>query len=198
MNSEQVTPSGQRRAFIGIPVDKAFQVQINRVLESVRASRRDISWVPEGNRHLTLAFLGKLPDRQIEALLDSFDQTYRQEQHFEYGFTKLTHFPARSSRLIALTGEPAGALAQLFDRTQAFLEGENARFDRKPFRPHITLGRIKKVQKTNDPFELPVDIRMSVNTLKFFQSTLTRSGSIYSTLREVQLRHGRGDKALPA
>ncbi len=175
VNSEQVKPSGQRRVFIGIPVDKAFQAQINGVLEPVRASRRDISWVPEGNRHLTLAFLGNLPERQIEALLDSFDQTYRQEQRFNYGFTKLTHFPARSSRLIALTGEPAGALAQLFDRTRAFLEGENAQFDRKPFRPHITLGRIKKAQKPNNPLELPVDIRMSVNTLKFFQSTLTRS-----------------------
>ena len=65
------------RIFIGIPCDKQAQRQINELLRQKRKSTLDIRWVPENNRHLTLAFLGNLPRPSVDNLLGLFDETYQ-------------------------------------------------------------------------------------------------------------------------
>ena len=176
-----------QRVFIGIPVDKQSQLLINDLLKPIKNSRQDIRWIPENNRHLTLAFLGNRPVSEVDNLLPLLDETYQHETHFQYRLTTLERFPDSAGRIIALTDEPTGPLNNLYQITRKLLQSNNIEFYRKEFRPHITLGRIRKAKQVKTTFDCQTNIKLDISKVIFYQSTLTESGSIYSPLKATQL-----------
>jgi len=176
-----------QRVFIGIPVDARSQQQINKLLEPVKNSPHDLRWVPENNRHLTLAFLGDMEVSVVEKLVSSFDDVYRREACFKYRLSLLTRFPNSSGRIIALTGEPADPLDHIYQITLDFLSANKVEFDRKRFRPHVTLGRIKKAKQVKTNFDKQTGITMDINRVRFYRSTLSQAGAIYQVLSEIEL-----------
>jgi 2'-5' RNA ligase len=176
-----------QRLFIGIPVDNRSQRKINEILKPIKVSNPDIRWVAEANRHLTLAFLGNIPDPQVETLRRYFEKTYRGCLQFNYRFTRLTRFPRANSGIIALTGEANTAVEHLFRVTRRFLQKHEVGFDSKGFRPHVTLGRIKARKNVNTSFLQTMEMSLAVDKVRLYQSRLTESGSIYTTLEETRL-----------
>ena len=187
MTDKLTIPPGTQRVFIGIPIDKQSQQHINRLLKPTMDSRRDIRWVAENNRHLTLAFLGNRPISEVEYLLRMFDESYQQETRFQYRLSSLTRFPDPRGRIIALTNEPTEPLDNLFQITLKLLRRNEIEFDRKKFRPHVTLGRIRRPKHIKKTFEQHIKIKLDITKITLFQSTLTESGSIYLPLKETQL-----------
>lgn len=176
-----------QRVFIGIPVDERSQQQINKLLAPVKSSRHDLRWVPENNRHMTLAFLGDIEAPVVENLVRLFDEVYRREACFKYRLSMLTRFPNSSGRIIALTGEPTDPLEHLFQITLDFLSGNDVEFDRKRFRPHVTLGRIKKAKQVKTNFDKQVGVTLDISRVRFYRSTLSQGGSVYQVMSEVEL-----------
>jgi 2'-5' RNA ligase len=146
--------------------------------------------VAGNNRHLTLAFLGNKPISEVDNLLRLFDQTYQHEARFQYSLSSLTRFPDPTGRILALTGEPGGPLDNLFQVTSGLLQRNRIEWDQKKFRPHLTLGRIKKAKQVKTTFEQKTRIQLDINKITLYQSTLTESGSLYTPLKETQLRSG--------
>ena len=176
-----------QRVFIGIPVDTRAQQHINGLLRPLKESRGDIRWVPEINRHMTLAFLGNVPEVEVDILTGLFDQTYRQARHFRYKFSMLTRFPEPTGRIIALTGGPVRSLDNLIQITLKALQSNGQRTDPRGYRPHLTLGRLKKAKHLKTTFEQKINIDLEVAKVTLYQSTLTESGPIYSILKETKL-----------
>jgi len=176
-----------QRVFIGTPIDKQSQQQINELLKPIRDSRRDIRWVVESNRHLTLAFLGNRTHSEVDELLRLFDETYQQKTHFQYRLSSLVRFPDPKGRIIALTSEPTGPLDHLFQITLKLLQRNKLEFNRKKFRPHITLGRIRRPKHVKTTFDRQTNINLDIIKITLYQSTLTDSGSIYTALKETLL-----------
>lgn len=176
-----------QRVFIGIPVDERSQLLIDELLEPIKNSRQDVRWVPRNNWHLTLAFLGNKPIDEIENLLYLFDEIYQHEARFQYRLSKLERFPDSIGRIIALTNESTASLENLFQITSGFLRKHNVEYHRLEFRPHITLGRIRKPKHVNTSFDQHINITLDISKIRFYQSTLTESGSIYLSLKDRQL-----------
>lgn len=176
-----------QRVFIGIPVDQQAQRHINRLLVPIQNSRQDIRWVAENNRHLTLAFLGNKPINDVENLVGLLDEAYQQEACFQYSLSTLTRFPDAAARIIAVTGIPTAPLDNLFQLTLKLLQRSKLEFDQKKFRPHITLARIRKPRHVKTTIYQQINIKLDITKIILFQSTLTESGSVYSTLKDIQL-----------
>ncbi len=182
-------PHGTQRVFIGIPIDNQSQQHINELLKPIKDSRQDIRWVPENNRHLTLAFLGNRPISEVDNLIQQFDESYQQETRFQYRLSTLERFPDPAGRIIALTNEPAGSLDELFQVTLKLLQRNEIEFSRKKFRPHVTLGRIKRPKHVKKTFDQQININLNITKITLYQSTLSESGSIYLQLKEIQLNN---------
>ena len=180
-------PPGTQRVFIGIPIDKQSQQHINELLKPIKDSRWDIRWVPENNRHLTLAFLGDRPISEVDNLIRQFDESYQQETRFQYRLSTLERFPDSKGRIIALTNEPTESLDKLFQITLKLLQRNEIEFDRKKFRPHLTLGRIKRPKHVKKTFDQQININLDITKISLYQSTLTDSGAIYSVPKETLL-----------
>jgi len=176
-----------QRVFIGIPVDRLAQQKINELLIPEQQSNPDIRWVPEHNRHLTLAFLGNRPAGVIENLCRSMDQAYQREPGFKMGPSRLERFPNSSGNIIALVFKSDARLSRLYQATQELLVANGFDFSRTQFRPHITLGRLKAHSRLNKNFQQSANIRLQVGKITFYQSKLTQSGSIYHALKESRL-----------
>lgn len=177
-----------QRVFIGIPVNKPVQQQIDELLKPIKESLKGVRWVPEHNRHLTLAFLGNKTNRVIENLLQSMDQAYRQETVFQTGFSGLRRFPGSTGNIIALVFDADTHLDHLFQVTQAFLVENGICISRQQFLPHITLGRIRRALPLNSIPNQQTNIHLQINKITFFQSTLTKTGSNYLALKETGLK----------
>ena len=180
-------PDLMQRIFIGIPLDPLAQQKIDAFLKPIMASQPDIRWVPRTNRHLTLAFLGAIPMPVAEQLLLLSEEAYRKERSFKYPFSALKRFPHRAGRIIALTGQAGRSLNYLHLSTLRLLDWCMIHIDQEAFRPHITLGRIKKPGQSKVKFDLPADINIHVTKIVIYKSTLTSRGSVYSCLKEIQL-----------
>jgi len=188
MTSKATIQAGKQRIFIGIPLDGHCQKQINELLKCLRQSRKDIRWVPENNRHLTLAFLGNIPDQDVEKLQHSFAKTYQNEPQFQYHLTTLTRFPDSAGRIIALVNDPTRPLDILFQNTLEMLRENRLNPDRKSFRPHITLGRIKRPRHVKENPGQQANIDLMVEKVTLFQSNFSESGPVYTSKTETKLR----------
>ena len=182
-----INSAGMQRVFIGVPVDKISQKAINKLLEGVKTPDREVRWVSESNRHMTLAFLGDRSVSEVEGLARQFDQTYQRLTRFQYSLSALARFPDPRGRIIALTGEPEAPLENVFQITQGLLRKNKFVFDQKKFRPHVTLARIRNPKRLKTAFHQAINIELDVSSITLFQSTLTNFGSIYSVLTETRL-----------
>jgi 2'-5' RNA ligase len=177
----------KQRLFIGIPLDEHAQQRVNTLVLTVLGRGTDIRCIPATNRHLTLAFLGDTSRRETERLIQQFDQVYQSLTRFEYTLTRLVRFPGPRGRIIALTGEPTRPLENLFQITAKLLQDNEIEFDQKKFRPHITLARIRKPKQLKVAVDQQVSVTLDINSVVLYQSTLTKSGSVYSSLKETLL-----------
>ena len=179
-----------KRYFIGIPVDERAQRSINKSLIAIGKFPADVRWVPENNRHMTLAFLGDVPGSAIETLQRIFDASYRHRQAFRFTFPRLERFPNPEGRIIALTGKPTGPLQDLLHITRSLLERNRIGFDQKKFKPHITLGRMSRIKQAGVPLDWQADIILDVTSVVLYQSILTETGSVYARLATTNLPKG--------
>ena len=181
------TPSAMHKVFIGIPIDKNSQRKIKEILEPIRKSLQDVRWVPASNRHLTLAFIGNIPGTVVENLSRLFDEAYQQETHFQYSMSLLTRFPDSKGRIIALVDDPVRSLNKLFQITLKLLQRSNIEFCQKQFRPHITLGRIRRPKHVTTDIDRQINIKLNIAKIVLYLSTSTECGPIYTTLKQTRL-----------
>ena len=176
-----------QRIFIGIPVDERGQGPVNRLLRPVKRVSQDIRWIPEHNRHLTLAFLGNKSKPQIDCLLHAFDETFGKASKFQFCLSALTRFPDSRGRIIALTGQSGGPLEAVHLATKNLLDKNGIEFDQKQFRPHVTLGYIRKARQVKAVFDQQTQILLNVDRVVLYRSKPTVTGSIFTRLKETKL-----------
>lgn len=176
-----------QRVFLAVPVARRLQKRINRILAPVRSSTRDIRWVAEQNRHLTLAFLGDQPGPVVDALVSSMDDAYRRQSRFDADFPVLARFPDARGNILALVGQADDRLSMLFRATCGLLAQFGLAPEYEIFKPHITVGRIISSRLLKTRFQETADIRLPVDRVTLYQSTLTPSGSVYRALKETGL-----------
>ena len=176
-----------QRVFFGIPVDQTVQQQIADLLKPFRGSLKTVRWVAPQNWHMTLAFLGNRPDALVEELTRSMDKAYQQVLGFKTGHLSLSRFPNSSGSIIALVLKADSQLVHLYKVTQTMLAANGFEISRTQFRPHITLGRLRKNSRLENDLHQQTNLNLQVGKVTFYQSTLTPSGSIYLALKEIKL-----------
>ncbi len=107
---------------------------------------RAVGWVRPESLHLTLVFLGPVQDRACQRLQDLLDgrwdglsapDTVLQPPRF---FPK----PTRPRGLWCPVTESDERLPQLHEALLPAVDEAGLAYDAKPFRPHITLGRVRR------------------------------------------------------
>ena len=101
--------------------------------------------MPARKIHLTLAFLGEVPDERMEAVLDAARAV--PPAAFDLRIDRLGGF--RRSKVAWAGARPGPALAQLQSALTCQLRARGFALEERPFAPHVTLAR--KVERALPP-----------------------------------------------
>jgi len=170
----------------------AVEINDEKVLDKIAKTQSDFKIkatpVNKQNMHFTLLFLGEISDESAENVKKEISKI--SFQPIQVRFTHVGAFPnPRFPRVvwIGVDDDAAKKLVELAAQVEKKLGPLGFRSD-KPFRPHLTIFRIKnKIDLTHtiDKFK-DADFGASIITeLKFKQSVLTPNGPIYSDLQVV-------------
>lgn len=124
--------------FIGWPVEAPLLDRATGAPPSVRLFAR-------ADLHVTLAFLGGCGEERARAAFAGVDEAAATPAHVSFGRVELFGHPRRGTALSATLAEGREALARRIAAARdGLLELAGARPDRRPPRPHVTLGRIRR------------------------------------------------------
>lgn len=187
----------ETRAFIAIDLPPVFLEAIGSLQDELKTGRSGVRWVKSDNIHLTLKFLGEVPDKLLGELENVLTLVCNSHANLELSMGKPGGFPnIERPRVIWLGLE--GELEKLDALKQEIEKGCSSvglPREKRSFHPHLTLGRVKDWRKaaatltdllgraktvTADTF--------TVNAVHLYRSDLTRDGAVYTKLKSFPLK----------
>jgi len=192
-------PPGSIRAFVAVAlppplaeVVRGVQHRLRRIMQS-----DTIRWTRPHQWHLTLRFLGDLPEGQLDVAQLRLSKVGGQHSAFRLVLGELGCFPqARAAKVLWLgvTGE-VEALTSLARAVVEALDGFGTPQEERPFRPHITLARMRSPEAIGQVLEHEARERLDredpdwpVRSVELIQSELHPNGARYTTLAKFPLR----------
>ncbi len=183
------------RCFVAIELPEQVKRSLARLQEEFAHLGRAVRWVRPEAMHLTLKFLGEVPDNRLTAICQAVTNAASVCEPFEFAVRSAGCFPPRGGVRVVWAGvdEPTGLLADCQQRCEeAFAE---LGFDKesRPYVPHLTLGRVKDVRRTGNLREGVADRAdfeagiVSVEQLVLFESRLSPQGAQYTPLHHATL-----------
>jgi RNA 2',3'-cyclic 3'-phosphodiesterase len=141
--AQAIARAPSRRLFFALWPDGAMREALaHATRRAVRASGGRP--VRLENLHVTLAFLGSVPEGRLAELAEIARKAagpfVGSPALIELAFDHLEYWRA-AQLLCALPAAPQAPITTLVQRLQGFLIGEGFALDLKPFRPHVTVVR---------------------------------------------------------
>lgn len=176
---------------------------IRRLLETTQALRKraeqaglKVAWVPGKNIHLTLKFLGDIHESTAFAVRDRLETLLLNQAGFKLTIRGIGAFPdANKPRVLWAGLDPASTepLEKLMTHLHYGLEAMGFAPEipskTQPFRPHLTLGRVKQgVANIVEDFEYIDFGWCHIGHLSLYKSMLSSTGSMYTALARFPFR----------
>ncbi|GAO04160.1 RNA 2',3'-cyclic phosphodiesterase [Anaeromyxobacter sp. PSR-1] len=138
-----------RRLFVALEPTDAVRRRIGAAADAVRAAAGraagDVRWVAPDGVHLTLQFLGAVPEERVEAVRAAVEAAAAGARPLALEVSGAGGFPnARRPRVVWLgLGGDVAALSALVADLGARLAPLGFAPESRPFSPHLTLGRAR-------------------------------------------------------
>ena len=191
------------RLFFAIDLDDPARAAAARASASLARETAglgaSIRWIDSTGLHVTLAFLGEVPNDRLPALETAGSTPFRHSV-FELSLSMVGIFPAVGMPRVIWMGpgrgaEDVGGLARSLWRRL-----EIAGYGPAPtrFEPHVTLGRVRRARAGEARrlrgrlAGLPAlpEIAWTVERVSFYESRLGSGGATYHRLATAALRGG--------
>jgi 2'-5' RNA ligase len=189
------------RLFVAIDIDPATRAELRRVRDALErrlaSSRRAprVTWVAEEAAHVTVRFIGEVANETTERIRTALE-TPLELPPFEMAFAGLGAFPNHRRPRVIWIGAPTGQAeaARVAAAVNARLDTILGIGDNRPFRAHLTVGRVKEELAFDwDGAFSSIDVRRSVSRVDhvtFYQSKTTPNGPTYTALCATPLMAG--------
>jgi 2'-5' RNA ligase len=170
------------RLFVAIDASDVVMAAATTLIDQLRTRARDlaprarITWVPPSRLHVTVRFLGEVAAEVLPDIEQALSAPFAMEP-FSVTFGGLEAFPPRGAPRAVWIGVTAGrdALLEIERQVSARLEQVGVAGDSHPYRPHLTLARVRDARGlyTADLVRDLVDA--SLGTMRVTRTTLIES-----------------------
>ncbi len=184
------------RTFIAIEIPDVIKQQMAGLQAQLRKADADASWPRPEGIHLSLKFLGEVPESRIDEIKNAVAAAAAGMSRFRVEVQGTRAFPnARNARVVW-----AGLFGDLekLNRLQAAVEDALVRIgmerEDRPFKPHLTLARIKFIRSKESLFkalEQVKDLRLGgfeAQAVSVMKSELKRTGAEYTEVARIELK----------
>ena len=183
------------RAFIAFPLPGDVRSHLRRVQAELKKQDWAVKWVQPEHIHLTLKFLGDVPETEISAIRQAMEAAADGFEAVRLSASGLGAFPGVKRPRVIWCGVSGDleALKALHERLEAELGALGIEKEGRAFKGHLTLGRVKGRVPPEDLVDAVTrhghtESRIfSGDCLHLFQSRLKPGGPEYRELACVRL-----------
>ncbi|HHF0524976.1 TPA: RNA 2',3'-cyclic phosphodiesterase [Legionella anisa] len=181
------------RVFFAIIFPKSTQVRLSRSLKTLQNTLLSdyIRWVHVEKMHITVQFLGNLPQEQLILLIEKVQSAIKNTLPIQLQFGHLEWFPTlRHPKILSLSVQPQADLAMLSKVIGNTLITLNVPVETRPFRGHLTMGRLIRHRIPHELLEtikIPVIPPIVVNKIHLIESRSEKGRQNYYPLAEFKL-----------
>lgn len=187
------------RCFIAVDIDDDIRKAVgdlqDRLKAQVDCKRSDIKWVDPKLMHLTLKFLGDVPDKNIVTVCQVAESVAAAHRPFDLDIESVGHFGGRSARVLwGGTGQGKDTLASMQADLESRLEEAGWPREARRFSAHLTLCRVRNTRVGMDlieaykPYERKVFGTCRIEQIIVYHSQLTSQGPIYTPVGTCPLQ----------
>jgi 2'-5' RNA ligase len=187
------------RLFVACEIPEDARRVIASAIETLRQrSGEAVRWVRPDGLHVTLKFLGEVPLRNMPRVKLACQEAVAGHSPFTLEFASIGTFGGREGLRLMWAGIAGDVL-----RLEALVRSMNTALavvgfepERRPFRPHLTLGRVRDEIPTRKRAEIEVAVGKldipetpwRVSHVSLMRSHLLAGGARYETLATFPLR----------
>lgn len=186
------------RLFFAIELSEALRTALDHAITPLRVAEPELAWVPLGKLHFTLKFIGDVSDDDVPRLASAADTVAARHRRFEMTLGGIGAFPNFRRAAVVWMGVESDPRLELLHHDLELACGEAGfELEGRPFRPHITLARIRTPLGTERlrPFaraarRIAYAASDEVQGLDLLASTLGSSADRYRRVHAAPLRGG--------
>lgn len=168
------------RLFVALQLPEDIQQKV----ASLRGGIPEAKWIPEGNAHITLAFLGEVSNSEMPDICMALGRIRYPE--FQIQLDSVGVFGnSKRPRILWAGLANSDPLQRLQQKVNTALENTGFQLEDRRFKPHITLSRIhlspyERVRQYLSDNALFKTGPVEINSFTLFSSHLAHSGAIHS------------------
>jgi 2'-5' RNA ligase len=185
------------RVFCAVELPAEVKERVAHHVAQLRAlaPQAKASWERTEKLHLTIKFLGEIEESHVERLSRAAERAASGLWPFELRLEGTGAFPTRGLPRVLWLGvtDAPGLLAELQRRLEDECAGEGFARERRAFKPHLTLARLRTPADAQQLADLNratlfEAVAFSVSELVVVRSELGPGGSRYTALSHHQLK----------
>lgn len=183
------------RCFAAIILPEAVKNGLWEAAAVLRDTGCDIKWVSKENLHLTMKFLGYVPEVSVKNTERKLMDLSKTQQAFNFKLSGTGMFPDNRNPRIIWIGISKGReeLAKLQEKLDIYLATIGFKKENRPFSAHITIGRIRSHRGLASLITALETLKnqefanIEVQKISLMRSDLKPTGAQYSTIAEFNL-----------
>ena len=185
------------RLFLAVNLPAEVRHAIAEAVAPLRAVAPGLAWSNPEKVHLTVKFLGEQPEAMAERVAAAMRDVAARNRVIDAEIGGIGAFPNfRRPRVVWIGVSPEPKLELLHHDVESSCESLGLPIDGRPFRPHLTLARVRS--RASDPQTLRELARAAravayveeiiITSIDLMESRPTAAGAAYRTVASAALR----------
>jgi RNA 2',3'-cyclic 3'-phosphodiesterase len=183
--------SPRARLFLALDLPEDVRAALVEWRSGALAGRDDLRPVAPEALHVTLVFLGYLPEKEIAAVARTAFEAVGALERPHLAVSGVKPIPPRSPRLFALdlADEGGHAVALQAAASGALAAARFYKPEKRPFWPHVTFARVKRGVRRAEPVEMepPQVPPFEAPQITLYRSILRPQGAVYEPQEQLRL-----------
>jgi len=182
------------RVFLAIDFPQEIKENLLKKINDFKKIVPDLRWIKKPALHLTIKFIGEIEESLVSEIRNRLADAFQNIDPFDLKTTYPGFFPnPHKARVFYLDIQPSDSLKRCFDIIETKLQPLGIEKEKRRFKPHITLARIKNLSLPNDKTNILLNPSFPEMTIKtkeiiLMQSELLYNGARYTPVQRFSLR----------
>ena len=188
------------RCFISVKLPDDVRRSMADLIAELKKTGPDVSWVPAGNIHLTLKFLGNTNDSLIPMIKERITKKLSHYNAFYIKIVGVGCFPSeRRPRVLWIGVERSDLLNSIQKDMEAEVEELGFAPEDRPFSPHLPFGRVRSQRGIAEMLRRVTEFRtadfglVEVKSIHIMKSDLKPTGAEHTSIAEIPIGRGRNN-----
>jgi len=164
------------RLFVAVVPPRPVVLELRAALTTLPHADPQVRWCRPETWHVTLAFFGDVPPDAYEDLKERLGRAAARNTPMELALAGGGHFGGRTL-WTGVQGERE-RLGRLAESVNSVARRCHIKVDERPFRPHLTLARVREAGCVGDDHDGPIDLRPYVERMAAFRTPRWLVGEI--------------------